>query len=65
MIEQNVAITNNVIDSLVESQRQSFLSKGIDLGSSWVETQKTIWQNAVKSGQCTLTDLQNMIFKSK
>lgn len=61
MIEQVVA--NTVIDSFVESQRQSSLANGIQLGSDWSETQKSLWQNAIKSGQCTLDELKAMVFK--
>lgn len=64
MVEQNLVIANTAIDSLVESQRQSSIAKGIDLGASWAEVQKTVWQNAIKCGQCTLADLQKMIFKN-
>lgn len=61
MIEQIVA--NTVIDSFVESQRQSSLAKGVQLDANWAETQKSIWHNAIKSGQCTLDELKAMVFK--
>lgn len=58
-------VTDSIISSLVESQQRAQSLKGMDVGTDWVETQKTIWKNALASGQCTLQELQSLVFKVK
>lgn len=61
MFEQSMADT--IVNSLVEGHRQCLVAKGLEIQDNWVDVQKLVWHNALKAGQCTLQELQAMVFK--
>lgn len=59
----DVQVNETVVASLVEAQHRALTLQGSEVGPNWVEIQKSIWANALETGQCTIEELKAMLFK--